>query len=292
MKKEIRYGSGKGVPRQSVEIKSQIETVRSSLTGSGFVFDASGKYGEKRDFGYPGTMLLYAGLCFVLFTGTLDNMFQFSGTLLDGVGVATNLNKIESYQRVSTGPFATKPTNLPKMRIVRQYFPSTTYPRGATEVAFHFSDGKEQQVILNPSDFFRAGAYDINMTKMVYEPRLAIKINDLNQVFNCQVKLNQIVTKENGYGFYGTFVEGVIEVKVYYQPEKSLLRVIMNQREKQLLDTELLFQVDRFSRSGNFSIMCERMGVWSEIYVVHRRHMSMILLGGILAVIGLLMRII
>ena len=34
------------------------------------------------------------------------------------------------------------------------------------------------------------------------------------------------------------------------------------------------------------------MGVWSEIYIVHRRHIPVIFFGGVVVFIGLLMRII
>jgi hypothetical protein len=291
MTKAIRYGSGKGAPRQSVEIMRPAGTVRSSLADAGYVFDPGGNYGEKRDRGYSGAMILYAGLFVVLLTGTLDNMRQFSGTLLDGIGVATDLGKTESYRSVSTGPFATKPTTLPKMKIVKQFFPNATYPEGATDVAFQFADGTEQKVILKSPEPFRAGAFDIYMSKMVYEPKLLITFNDSTRVYNGQVKLNQLVTTMNNYGFYGTFVDGNINGKIYFQPETSRLRVILFEGDRQLLDSVLIFQVDRLSRSANFAITCERMGVWSEIYVVHRRHMSVIYLGGIIALIGLMMRL-
>ena len=100
-----------------------------------------------------------------------------------------------------------------------------------------------------------------------------------------------MAAKKNGIVFYGTFVKGLLDGKVYYQPENSRLRVVVHQGNVQLLDTELFFQLDRLSRSDNFSIMCEKMGVWSEIHVKHRRHMNIIWLGGIVTLIGLLMRI-
>jgi hypothetical protein len=288
--RDIRYGSCRCVPRQSTEIDRSADSVRSSLSEAGYLFDSEGHYGEKRDRGYVGTLFVYAGLFIVLCTGTLDNLFQFSGTIQDGIGVATDLKQIRTYKHVSSGPITAGLTTLPKMKIVRQFFPDTTYPRGAAQVAFLFPDGNEQQVVLKSPEPFKAGAYDIYMSKMVYEPKLAITINNVTPVFNGQVTLKQLVKNDNGYSFFGMFSEGPIDGRVYYQPEKSKLRVMLQQGSQQLLDTELVFQVDRLSRSANFTIMCERMGVWSEIYVVHRRHLPAIFLGGILAAIGLLMR--
>lgn len=290
--KSIRYGAGIGMPRQSTECARTIDSVRISLTQAGYVFDSGGNYGEKPDYGYLGMVLLYAGLFFVLFTGSLDGFCQFSGTVRDGVGVATDLKKLDVYKHVSVGPVTADLTTLPKMRIIRQFPPNATYPRGAAEVAFQFPDGKEQQVILKSPEPIKAGAYDIYLSKMVYEPMLSITIDGNAPVFNGQVTMDQLPENVNGFSFYGTFVEGALDGKVYFQPERSRLRVVVNQGAEQLIDTELIFQVDRLSRSANFTIMCKQMGVWSEIYVVHRRHMPVILFGGIVAVIGLLMRII
>jgi len=289
--RNIRYGSCRSVPRQTTEVGRSADSVRSSLSDAGYMFDSTGHYGEKRDRGYVGTLLVYAGLFLVLCTGTLDNLYQFSGTVQDGIGVATDLKQVSAYKHVSSGPVTAGLSALPKMKIVRQFFPDATYPRGATKVAFQFPDGQEQLVILKSPEPFKAGAYDIYMSRMVYEPKIAITIDNVTPVFNGQVTLEQLRENDNGFSFFGTFYEGPIDGRVYYQPEKSRLRVILQQGPQRLLDTELIFQIDRLSRSANFTIMCERMGVWSEIYVVHRRHLPAIFLGGILAAIGLLMRI-
>ena len=291
LKKSLRYGPENGSPSRNIELSQSVDSAQVTLSRAGFVFDAGGHYGEKRDFGYAGTVLLYAGLFIVLFTGTLDNLYQFSGTIQYGVGAPVDLQKRAVFKKVSVGPLGSDLSSLPKMQIVRQHFPSAAYPQGATEAIFRFQDGREQQTILKSPEPFRAGSYDIYMSKMVYEPKIAITINDTEPVFNGKVILNQLPKSVDGFNFYGTFVEGLIDGKVYYQPEKSRLRVVLHQGAQQLLDTELVFQVDRLSRSANFAIMCERMGIWSEIYVVHRRHMTLIFFGGIVAVIGLLLRI-
>jgi hypothetical protein len=186
---------------------------------------------------------------------------------------------------------ARKPATLPMIKIFKQFIPDATYPRGAAEIAFYPADGKEQAVILKPSDPFRAGAYNIYMSKMVYEPTIAITFDNFRPVFNGKIMLNQMAAKVNGFGFAGTFAEGDINGSVYYQPEKSRLRVVLYQGDQLRLDAEQIFQVDRLISSGNFLIMCEKMGVWSEIHVVHRRHMNIIWMGGIVALIGLLMRL-
>ena len=291
MTKVVRYGSCYGVPRQSLEIARPAGTIFSSMVRSGYIFVTGGDYGEKRDLGYTGTMILYAGLFVVLSTGTIDNMRQFSGKLLDGVGASTDLNRTEVYRHFTTGPLTSKLTTLPTMKIIRQIIPDTTYPRGAAEIAFHSADGKDSTAVITASNPFRAGPYDIFMTKLVFEPWIAITIDDSTPVFSGQTMLNQLETKVDGYSFYGTFVEGLIDGKVYYQPEKSRLKVVLYHGDQLLMKTEQIFQHDRLSKSANFTTVCEKMGVWSEIYVVRRRHMPVIFLGGVLALIGLVMRV-
>jgi hypothetical protein len=289
---KFRYGGPAGLPSASTTVPQPADRVRTSLSSAGYLFAEDGGYGEKHDYGYVGTLLVYAGLILVLFTGTLDNLFHFSGTIRDGVGLPTDLQKLEAFKKVSAGPLVADLSALPQMRIVKQFFPNTTYPRGAAEVAFKFPGGKEQQVVLKPLDPpFQAGAYDIYMSKMVYEPTITITIDKSKPVFTGRVALDQLPENVNGFSFFGTFNQGLIDGKVYFKPENSRLKVIVNQGAQELIDAELAFQLDRLSRAANFTIMCENMGVWSEIYVVHKRHMVVVYFGGIVALMGLLIRI-
>ncbi len=291
LKKKIRYGSESGVPRRFTKVALSMDSARTSLEAAGYLFDTGGSYGEKHDYGYVGSVILYAGFFIVLFTGSLDNLYQFSGTVQYGVGSPIDLRKITVFNKVSVGPATSDLSTLPQMRIVKQFFPSATYPKGAIEAIFKLSDGKEQQVILKSPEPFRVGAYDIYMSKMVYEPEISITINDSNTVFRGKVILEQLPVNDNNFGFYGTFIDGLITGKVYFQPEKSLLKVIVNQGALLLLDTELVFQSDRLSKSANFAVTCEKMGVWSEIYVVHGRHMSVIFFGAALTFVGIFIRV-
>jgi len=72
---------------------------------------------------------------------------------------------------------------------------------------------------------------------------------------------------------------------------KSRLKMVLRQGSNTLMDKVLIFQVERQQTMGNISFTVERMGVWSEIHVVKRRHMPVVFMGGVLALIGLGMRI-
>jgi hypothetical protein len=289
--KTIRYGSAHGRPDKGDLQRLPMANVRATLTESGYVFEATGNYGEKRDFGFLGTTIMYAGLFILLATGSWDNLRQFSGVVLDGMGPATDLNKLESYRSITRGPFPATPTSLPRMQISNQFLPDETYHMGATELSLISADGKDRKLLLKPREPVSCGAYDIYMAKLVFEPEIVIKRSDTRQpLFDSVVTLNPLVQKRGAYSFYGLFQGYNIAGGVYYQPEKSSLLVVVSRNEKKFV-TEMAFQVDQQVEQGDFIISCAKMGQWSEIHVVRRRHTSLLMLGAASALIGLLLRI-
>lgn len=291
MKKGIRYGAAHGAPRQRVRHPMPVPEVRAVLRDAGYSFNAAGSYGEKRDLGYMGTTFLYAGLFLLLATGLWDNLRQFSGVLLDGVGVATDLNRITSYRSIDRGFFTAVPASLPWMQIENQYLPDATYPMGATDLSLISQDGKVRKLLLKPGDTVSVGAYDMYMGKLVFEAEILIKRSDTDQpLFDSMVPLNQLVQKRGAYSFYGLFQGYDLGGGVYYQPEKNNLMVVVGRGGTKVV-TDLVFQADRQVAQGDYTIACEKMGQWSEIHVVRRRHNGLMLFGGIVALMGLLLRI-
>ena len=128
MRKSVRYGAACCRPRQSVTLPLPVAEVRAMLGRAGYSFDADGSYCEKRDIGYLGTTVMYGGLLILLSVGSWDNLRQFSGVLLDGMGPATSLNKVESYRRINKGPLAASPVSLPRMQIISQSPPGQHIP--------------------------------------------------------------------------------------------------------------------------------------------------------------------
>jgi len=291
LRKEHRYGATVGRPSLFEEQLVPCAKVRTLLTGSGYRFSADGSYGEKRDKGYWGMLLLYAGLLLCLFLGSMDNLRQFSGVLLHGVGKSIELKKLDTYRQLVVGPLVGESPLLPKMRILRQILPDVTYPRGATEALFLEEDGKEHGGVLKHPDIFRSGPYDIYMTGMIYEPHIQIVIDGTEDVLNEKIMLKQLPQKVDGFGFFAPFKYGNLDGELFYQPEKSRLKVLLRQGTMEMLNKEMLFQVDREQSSGNLTVRCNTMGVWTEIHVVRRRHMPLVLLGGGLAVVGLILRL-
>lgn len=290
MGKGIRYEAAHGKPELSLPLSLPPADIRARLSGAGFIFAAGGDYGEKKDSGYLGTTFMYAGLLLLLTTGNWDSLHQFSGVLHDGTGPATNLNKAESYVSKVKGAWASIPASLPRMQITKQFLPDATYPKGATEIALTTEDGKTEKIILKPRDPYSVNSYDIYMTKLVFEPQIVIKNRDSLTLFDSFVKLDPLVQKRGVYSFYGLFQGDILGGGVYYQPEKNSLMVVIS-RNGQKIVTDMVFQVDQQAVEGDYILSCAKMGQWSEIHVVHRRHKELLLAGALIAIIGLLLRI-
>ena len=94
MRKPVRYDAAWHRPLQSVTLSAPIGDVLTQLKKYGY--SCAGRYCERRDVGYLGTTIMYAGLLILLSVGSWDNLRQFSGVLLDGMGPATSLNKVSS----------------------------------------------------------------------------------------------------------------------------------------------------------------------------------------------------
>jgi len=291
MRTSVRYGATNGRPDQSVTILSTVTELQALLRKAGYSFDADGRYCEQRDIGYLGTTVMYGGLFILLAVGSWDNLRQFSGVLRDGIGPATSLNKVESYLRINKGLLAASPASLPKMRIISQSLPDSSYPKGATEVALTSEDGKTEEYTLIPGKPVSHGAFDISMVKLVFQPQIVIKYRDSGIVLiNELVTLDPLVQKRGEYSFYGLFQGVILGGGVYYQPEKSMMMMVVSRGNEKLV-TDLAFQVDQQVVKGDYILSCAKMGQWSEIQVIHRRHKRLLILGGVIAVIGLLLRI-
>lgn len=291
MRKSVRYGATCCRPRRSVALPSPIVDVRALLGKAGYSFDVNGGYGERQDMGYLGTTIMYGGLFILLSVGSWDNLRQFSGVLLDGMGPATSLNKVGSYLRINKGPFAVSPASLPKMQIIRQSLPDSAYPKGATEVALAAEDGKVQKFTLIPGEPVSYGAFNISMEKLVFQPQIVIKDRDSGAILSDElVILNPLVQKRGMYSFYGLFQGVILGGGVYYQPEKNMLMVVINRGDKKVV-SDLAFQVDQQVVTEDYILSCAKMGQWSEIHVVHKRHKGLLIIGVVIAVFGLLLRI-
>ena len=290
MRRKIRYGAGSGQPGSGIVDPRPAADLRAALCRIGYAFAPDGTYGEKRDSGYLGTTIVYGGLLLLLSVGIWNNLCQFSGTILDGMGPTTMLNRKESYRALVMGPLASALDSLPKMQIVDQIFPGSDYPKGATVVTLIAENGTPRTETLKPDEPISYGAYDIFMTKLVFEPQIVIKDRDSRVLFDALVRLDPLVQKRGEFSVYGTYTGVDLLGGVYYQPEKSLLKVVITRNGKREV-ADMTFQVNQQAITADYLLSCAKMGQWSEIHVVRRRNMTYMVAGGVLALLGLLLRV-
>ncbi|HJV66369.1 MAG TPA: hypothetical protein VJ550_11590 [Geomonas sp.] len=285
----IRYGEAGRPGGEGHRCPVSQDQARGELARAGFAFDARGAYGEKRDRGYLGTVIFYLGLLLLLATGCWDNLHQFAGVLLDGVGPATPLSKVSSYKNLSRGLMAGNMESLPDLRVLSQTLPDFTFPKGTTEIALVPKDGDPTTTLLVPGEPVRYGAYEIYMSRLIFEPEIVIKTRDGKVLFDDRVKLEPLVKKRGEFTFYGAYAGAQVLGGAYFNPDKNQLMMVVTRNGKREV-ADLVFQVDQQVSAGDYILSCARLGEWSEIHVVHHRHKGLLIAAGILAVLGLLLR--
>ena len=296
LRREIRYGA---VRRPSFEqyLAKPIAVVRAELERAGYRFTGDGTYAEKADRGYTGMTLIYGGLFLLLAIGTWDNLSQFSGTFIHGIGKATPLDERDLYYPLFAGPLSSI-SGLPKLEIKQLNFLDKQYPKGTVEMLLLSDEDTPvgAAVLEVTGDPYRYRGYDIFISKLLVDAGLSIKVKDKSNresvIFNDAVKLSPLWKKEGDYGFYGAFaIESGLDGELFYSPEKNLFKVTLTREGKKVLETEYPFQVVVHKVAGDYDLSFPAMGRWAEIHVVHRRHLTMLWVGGIIAALGLIMRI-
>ena len=295
LRRKIRYGAG---ARPAAAIQGQARPaaqLRERLAGAGFQLSDDGSYAEKPDRGYLGTLLIYAGLFLVLFIGTWENMTQFSGTLLHGIGIPADISKRGSYFPLLAGPMAS-PAGLPKLEVTKQVFASSTYPKGASDIVLWSKEGKPlgNATLVGSGDPYRHKGYDIYLAKQLVDVALHLKDkqNPDKTMYYDSVKLSPLWKKEGDYSMYGTFtVPGGLEGEAFYNPDRKAFKFTLVKEGKQVVDTEYVLYQYRSKEAGPYIMSLDALGNWSEIHVVRRRHMELLWVGGVIALIGLALRI-
>lgn len=291
----IRYGAERRKASAGTLVNCPVAVLRANLETAGYRITDDGNYAEKRDIGYLGTLLMYGFLLLLVATGVRDNLYQFSGTFIHGLGVAASLDKTAIYFPVIKGPLASVAV-LPLLDISKQIFPDKDYPKGATEIVLLSKDG----MLLLRKNLIAGGdpavyqGFDIYLAKMLVDASLKIKVKDGRgkAVFEDAVKLSPLLDKQGDYNYYGAF--GTPEAgdgDLYYDSSHNNFRIVLTKGGKKLIDTVYEFQRYRDKTEGDFTLEIAGIGRWSELHVVHKRHIPLIVGCGIMAVLGLMARI-
>ena len=294
LRRPIRYGSEPCIKGPSIDLTRSTAQVRGDLAAAGFCFDAEQNYGEKHNSGHLGVTLVYGGLCLMLLTGVWDNLRQFSGTVLKGSGKPVELSVRDDYYHLIAGPLAS-PAGLPLMKVLKQTFPNSQLPLGSSEIALYAKDGKRVGgATLVPGEApYRYKEFEIYTGRLAVDYALTLRTKDSanNNVFDDAVKLYQLPATKDGFTHYGTFTTPAgDEGETWYDPVKNTFRIVLARNGKKIIDTDFIFQAYREKLEGDYVIGVKGMGHWSEIHIVGRRHMPLIIASGIVALIGVLMR--
>lgn len=292
----IRYGDN--LPRRaaSVELERTCALVSGELSHAGYHFAPDGSYGEKHNLGYLGTTLIYGGLVVMLFFGVWDNLRQFSGTVIKGPGKVIDLSTADRYYHLVTGPLAS-PAGIPLLKVTKQIFPDTTYPLGATEIGLYDKEGKRVGGAFIDANKgpYRFGGYDIYLNNLLVDLALTIKTkgSDVNNIFDDAVKLMPLYgRKVDDFILYGTFTTPAgDDGEAWFDPTHNIFRIALTHGGKKVLETDYAYQVYREKAAGDFVVSILGSGQWSEIHVVRRRHMVLMIAGGVIAAFGMLMRL-
>ncbi len=296
LRKKLRYGETAHPSSAALTSVIPVEQVRAELSKVGFCWNDSDSYAEKHDRGYFGTVLIYGGLFLLLFIGTWENLSQFSGTTIHGIGIPADLSKPGAYSMLSMGILASN-SDLPKLEVTKQVFANSTYKKGASDITlWPKNDGKPiRTMIIGAGDPYQYKGFDIYLAKQLVDVSLSLKSSkDRNKVFYYDsVKLSPLWKKEGDYSMYGTFrtMDGY-DGEAFYNPDNGTFKFSLMHEGKTVLDSEYVLYQYREKVIGDFVMSLEALGNWSEIHVVHRRHMELLWVGGIIALLGLLLRIV
>jgi hypothetical protein len=291
--RDIRYGADYRPPRNLDTLVRPIET-KPELAAAGYRFDAQGSYGEKRDLGFPGTTLLYAGLLLLLFFGTYDYLREYSIMVRTGVGEPMPLDGKGLAGQFEAGGLAAT-SSLPQLQVKSQILPNAQWPQGATEIALIDKDHKELATgTIAPGKPFRYGGLDFHMIRFIFDTLIVIR-EGKSIVYESFVKLLPLPVKKGEFSYFGGLANkdsGAVKGGAWLNPEKRSVLVEATLDGKKLVDTQLELWGENKKVQGKYLASLEGIAQWSEIRVARGRHRSMLMIGAALALLGVVMRLV
>ena len=294
MRGGIRYGADCSPPRKAVEIDRPISVLQNDLTGAGFGFENSGHYAEKRDLGYLGGTILYAGLLLLLLVGSYDYLREYSIMVRIGVGEPMSLDNKGLLGQFEAG-FLAGTNKLPQLQVRKQILPNPEWPKGATEIALLSEDRKElAKGTVSPDKTFRYKGLDFSMTRYIFDALIVIRSGNY-LVYEGFVKFFPLPQKKGEFSYYcslKTDKNGNVEGAAWLNPaDKKKVRIDATLSGKKIIDTELELWGVNQKTVGDYTAKLEGLAQWSEIQVARSRHTLALEFGALLALIGGFMRI-
>jgi len=293
--KEIRY-TDKSVPSGApFRISLDLAETRVRLINNGYMFDRSGRYGERKDIGFWGAILFHGALLTALAFGSYDYFTQFSGTLLKGLGEPTWLNRSDAYSELAHG-FLFSLEDIPyKLQVTEQVEAGPDVPFGASRVELLSTDGTvREEGIIDRRTSLREGPLEIRMGGVVYDVWIIVLTTDNHILYTDWVRLYPLADRAEPYYYQGTFrrPQNEIEGEVYFDPSTKNFRVLVSHKMEKIPAVILDGQGPAHRvTEGSYVIKHEGFGRWSEIYIVKRRHKEVLFTSLALAGVGMLLRL-
>lgn len=281
-------------PPHGVKVPVPRFLLKERLERTGYRFDASGRYGEKKSVGFDGMILAHAALILLLGFGMYDNLRQLDGTILLGVGEPLKLYEPKAYGILTEGPLASVRETGMKLQIRKQQLPSPEWPAGASEALLLSPEGKElQQGMIAPGHPMRQGGFVINMNRLLYDAWVVITTAKNEVLYTGFVKLLPAGGKRGGYSHYGEFGDQFLKVagRVWIDPPRKAIRVEASRRGRKIVDTELLLWGGNRKEQDGYVVKFEGLGEWSELHVTRYRHRWALVTGVGLALLGFALRL-
>jgi hypothetical protein len=191
--------------------------------------------------------------------------------------------------------FLASTAGLPRLQVRNQILPNREWPYGATEIALLSKDNKElaHKTITWDGQPLKYGGFEYHMGRFLYDVILNIGTASGYLEFNDDIKLQPRwgETPIPPYTHEADFKGTRGRWKALYDPQRKALRLQLTNDGASEADGEILFQKDTNKRIGGFVAEISSLGSWSEIHVVHTRHMPLVIAGAVIAVAGLLLRL-
>lgn len=290
---ELRYDAEARPRKPESLINRPLDQVRGDLVGAGYRFDHAGRYGEKRNNALLGTTIIYGGILLVLLIGTYDYMFQFSGSVFNGVGIPMDMSYPGGYFSVAKGPLASI-SGLPRLQIKRQILPNSEWPRGATEIALLTKKGDllATKIVERGGKPLRYKGYDYYFNRFLFDAILEITTARGYTELDSFIKLQPMIRPEGKYTYACRFIGERYRWTALFDPERKAMKLVaIDKQGAQVVDGEIIFQKDLKKEMGNFVVNFNGLSHWSEMHIVHARHMYLLVIGALIAAVGVILRL-
>jgi hypothetical protein len=294
LNRPLRYGAHCRVPERGFELLRSADQVRSALQAHGYHFDSAGRYGERHDAGYIGTLLLYAGLVLLLFYGTYDNLRQFTGVVRLGIGDPASISDPGVYGELVTGP-AVSPAQLPKLQVRKIMAPGSQWPKGALLIGLW--DNKDRMLkegVTAPGKPLVYNGFEYTMLKFSNVADFRVIRNKNELVFVTALTMLPLPEKQGVYSFHTAVDDpGYANIKgdAWFNPDNKAMKVVLTRDGKPFIDTELELWGNNRKTEGDYTVLFSRLGQFAEIRVAHVRHFLLLKIGAVIALIGGVLRL-